>query len=88
FALHGSTFRADARGRVDLTRNAVEGLELAAQAPRGTRFLGTPELEDARITARLDGTFGDLAIAHVVTLGHLRAPGFEARGLRTAATAH
>lgn len=88
FALHGSTFRADARGRVDLTRNAVEGLELAAQAPRGTPFLGTPELEDARITARLDGTFGDLAIAHVVTLGHLRAPGFEARGLRTAATAH
>ncbi|WP_226017160.1 translocation/assembly module TamB domain-containing protein [Novosphingobium sp. FKTRR1] len=88
FALHGSTFRADAKGQVDLTKNAAHGLAIEAQVPRGDPFVSAPDLQQARISARLDGPFTDLAIAHVVTLDRFRTDGFAAQGLRTAGTAH
>jgi len=75
FALRGDGVRADARGAVDLADNAFDGVELQAALLDPTLFGNDFALDDAHLTATLDGPFRDLSVPHEIRIGRLDAGG-------------
>ena len=85
--LAGEAFKVAASGKLDLANNEAEKLRVRALLPRPDRLLTSPELANVVLDATLDGTFSDLAINHVVTVGRLKLGKLDAQGLRSAGTA-
>lgn len=63
------------QGELDLARNRAEGFDLRAVLRDPNWLAPAVQLEDARLTASLSGSFRDLAIEHEVTLEQLVAAG-------------
>ncbi len=78
----GQGLRLDAQGTVDLAQNRTEGLELAAVVRDPSLFGPDLALEDARLTATIDGPFDDLSISHDVRVASLDAGGTVLADLR------
>jgi translocation and assembly module TamB len=84
--------RVDGTGAVDLAANRAAGVALVAQLehpealPRGWRAIADPG--PARLSARIDGAFADLAITHDLTVTRLGTAIARFTALHTAGVAH
>ena len=84
--------RIDGAGALDLVRNRADGLALVAQLqrpealPRSWRQTADPG--PARLVARIDGRFADLAITHDLTVSRLATGVANLTALHTAGVAH
>lgn len=75
-----------AEGLVDLAQNRLGdlALELTTRAPLA---LGTLRVENARLTAKADGAFGDLTLGHEMQVGKLVSGATVVEGLSQRGTA-
>ncbi len=84
--------QVDGLGAVDLVRNRAEALTLGIALVRPellpAAFRDAVHPGPARMTARLDGAFGDLAITHDLTVTRLDTGLARLTGLHTAGVAH
>jgi translocation and assembly module TamB len=83
--------RADGAGTIDLVRNRADALALGVQLLRPellpTTWRDALHPGPARLTARLDGPFADLAIRHDLTVTRLATGTARFGGLHTAGVA-
>ncbi|MDD3799334.1 MAG: translocation/assembly module TamB, partial [Novosphingobium sp.] len=73
FRLQGHAIDMTAKGALDLAANAAEGLVVTARLTRPDALGKGLRIEGARLTARLDGQFGDLAIPHDLRIDRIDA---------------
>ena len=88
FALLGEGLAAEARGGLDLAANAFEAMQVNLRTRRPDLLGGAIALDDARISARLDGQFRALSAEHVLTARALAlGPATRLEGLTQRGTA-
>lgn len=81
FSARGRGVNLSANGTVDLARNAFRQLRLEAALRDPALFGPGVRLDNARLTATLDGAFRDLVIDHRVTADRLLVAGVRAERL-------
>lgn len=83
------TDRIEARGEgaIDLGESRFEDFDLAARLRDPEAFADGVLSEDTRLTGVLDGTFGDLALDHELTIARLETAIFEASDISQSGTA-
>ena len=79
----GAAFKANAGGKIDFARNAVDGLVTKIAVGRPDLVLAAPELDGVQLAGTLDGPFRDLTFAHELRIGRLESGSLVAQGLRT-----
>ena len=85
--LIGRGLSVDADGLVDLAANRAEDLELVVRVRDPNVLSEGMALRDTRLSATLDGAFGDLAVVHDLRIGELDLEGTVLAGLRQQGTA-
>ena len=67
-ALRGSGVQLDAKGAIDFAANAFDGVTLSAAVLDPALLGKDTRLQDARLTAQLDGPFRTLVVPHELTV--------------------
>lgn len=84
--------RIEARGAIDLAHNRVDAMMVDGALlrpellPAAWREVASPGA--GRISGRIDGAFGDLALAHEIVLSRLDVGAVRLSGLRSSGVAH
>jgi translocation and assembly module TamB len=80
--LVGQSLSVNARGAVDLTGNLFDSVKLDAQLRDPEKLIPGVRLENASLTAMLDGPFRDLEIDHTLTVGRAISGSTQIEALR------
>jgi translocation and assembly module TamB len=70
-AVRAQGFNLDGGGAIDLANNTFDGLQLDAMLLDSMLFGDAVALENARLSARLDGPFAGMAVPHEISIGRL-----------------
>ncbi|MEO5706043.1 MAG: translocation/assembly module TamB domain-containing protein [Alteraurantiacibacter sp.] len=81
FAIDGAGVELDADGAVDLSGKAWRNVQLVALLTDPTLLGEDLRMDDARLTAQLDGPFEAIRVPHQLTVGRLRAGTLELANL-------
>ncbi len=86
--LVGQGLAVKARGAVDLAGNRFQELKLEGRPSDPERLIPGVRLEDALLTATLDGPFRDLDVAHVFAVARANSGATQIEALKQTGTAH
>jgi translocation and assembly module TamB len=81
FAIDAAGLEIDAEGAVDMAGKAWRNVQLVAQLTDPNLLGDGLRLDDARLSAQLDGPFGAIRVPHQLTIGRLQADELELANL-------